>query len=441
MEKKYQVFISSTYEDLKEERKKVQDTILGMYQFPIGMEMFSAADEEQWKIIQETIDSSDFYVLIIGHRYGSIISEGEYAGISYTEKEFLYALKKEIPVLAFLISDKVPVLPDKMEQDIQKKSKLQTFIDKVKSGRTVQWWTSTEDLANKVMNSLNKQITKGKRPGWIRADKIDFEATQNEIVEMSKKIRLLEEENSILKKQIIVRKPNFLFNINGNTNLMGTYKKISVNDFEAELIPISKEDAEGYNISEEEINEYNKSLPTKDELENYLEKCRMYRCIKENGIPIKFKWTNIGNQKANDINVHITFSDGLLIMKKGEVDELKMPLKPDTLENPVERKIKKRMGLDNIESLQKIFSPNIFDMGLDKIKLPIDDFSYNIYHSENIKANCLNIWSKGLMHTEEDESDEYILVPIAKGKYQISISVICEEFPEEFEQKLTVIIE
>ena len=99
------------------------------------------------------------------------------------------------------------------------------------------------------------------------------------------------------------------------------------------------------------------------------------------------------------------------------------------------------MGLDNIESLQKIFSPNIFDMGLDKIKLPIDDFSYNIYHSENIKDNCLNIWSKGLMHTEEEESDEYILVPIAKGKYQISISVICEEFPEEFEQKLTVIIE
>lgn len=256
----------------------------------------------------------------------------------------------------------------------------------------MQWWTSTEDLANKVMNSLNKQITKGKRPGWIRADKIDFEATQNEIVEMSKKIRLLEEENSILKKQVIVRKPNFLFNINGNTNLTGTYKKISVNDFEAELIPISKEDVECYNISEEEINEYNKSLPTKEELENYLEKCRTYRCIKENGIPIKFNWTNIGNQKANDINLHITFSDGLLIMKKGEVEELKMPLKPDTLENPVERKIKKRMGLDNIESLQKIFSSNIFDMGLDKIKLPIDDFSYNIYHSENIKDNCLNMY-------------------------------------------------
>lgn len=51
------MFISSTYEDLKEERKKGQDTILEMYQFSIGMEMFSATDEEQWEIIQETIDS------------------------------------------------------------------------------------------------------------------------------------------------------------------------------------------------------------------------------------------------------------------------------------------------------------------------------------------------------------------------------------------------
>ena len=59
MEKKYQVFISSTFDDLKEERQKARDTILSMYQFPIGMEMFSAADEEQWNVIKETIDSSD----------------------------------------------------------------------------------------------------------------------------------------------------------------------------------------------------------------------------------------------------------------------------------------------------------------------------------------------------------------------------------------------
>ena len=132
MEKKYQIFISSTYEDLKEERKKVQDTILSMYQFPIGMEMFSAADEEQWEIIRETIDSSDYYILIIGHRYGSVIEQGEYAGISYTQKEFRYALERKIPVLAFLIDDSVAITPDKMEQDASRREKLEQFKDEVK---------------------------------------------------------------------------------------------------------------------------------------------------------------------------------------------------------------------------------------------------------------------------------------------------------------------
>ena len=69
-----------------------------MNHFPVGMEMFSAADEEQWQIISETIDVSDYYVLIVGNRYGSIIQDGEDAGISYTEKEFRYALKQGIPV-------------------------------------------------------------------------------------------------------------------------------------------------------------------------------------------------------------------------------------------------------------------------------------------------------------------------------------------------------
>lgn len=84
MEKKYQFFVSSTYEDLKEERDVAIHAILTMNQFPIGMEMFSAADDDQWQIIKEAIDSSDYYILIIGNRYGSI---EETTGGSYTEKE------------------------------------------------------------------------------------------------------------------------------------------------------------------------------------------------------------------------------------------------------------------------------------------------------------------------------------------------------------------
>lgn len=58
--------------------------------------MFSADDSEQWIIIKSTIDTSDYYVLIVAHRYGSIVSSGKEAGMSYTETEFRYARKKKI---------------------------------------------------------------------------------------------------------------------------------------------------------------------------------------------------------------------------------------------------------------------------------------------------------------------------------------------------------
>ena len=132
MEKKYQVFISSTYTDLVEERRKVQDTILSMYHFPIGMELFSAANEEQWGIIKETIDSSDYYVLIVAHRYGSVIKDGPDAGISYTEKEYRYAKEQGIPILAFIIDSSVKVSPDDVE--VKHRRELDDFVQEVKTG-------------------------------------------------------------------------------------------------------------------------------------------------------------------------------------------------------------------------------------------------------------------------------------------------------------------
>jgi len=70
-EKKYQIFISSTYEDLKEEREEAIKIILKLYHIPIGMEMFNAGDSDQWTVISQTIETTDYYVVIIGGRYGS----------------------------------------------------------------------------------------------------------------------------------------------------------------------------------------------------------------------------------------------------------------------------------------------------------------------------------------------------------------------------------
>lgn len=102
MEKRYQVFISSTYKDLQEERKAVSDTLLSIDCIPVGMEEFPAADEEQFEFIKKIIDESDYYVLIIGGRYGSVCKDG----ISYTEKEFDYAVSVKKTVISFVYADR-----------------------------------------------------------------------------------------------------------------------------------------------------------------------------------------------------------------------------------------------------------------------------------------------------------------------------------------------
>lgn len=90
MNKRYQVFVSSTFADLQAERQAVTQALLSLDHFPAGMELFPASDEDAWTLIQSVIDDSDYYVIVIGGRYGSVDQEG----VSYTEREFDYAVAR-----------------------------------------------------------------------------------------------------------------------------------------------------------------------------------------------------------------------------------------------------------------------------------------------------------------------------------------------------------
>ena len=117
---KYQIFVSSTYDDLREEREQVLKATLEMGHIPVGMEMFSAADEEQWKIITRQIDECDYYAVIVAHGYGSVVD-----GISYTEKEYDYAISNNIPVLGFIIEDGASWPTDRVDTDPDPKLSLE----------------------------------------------------------------------------------------------------------------------------------------------------------------------------------------------------------------------------------------------------------------------------------------------------------------------------
>lgn len=182
MDKRYQVFISSTYADLKEERKSVIQTVMELDCIPAGMELFPAADEEQFEFIKRIIDDCDYYLLIIGGRYGSTTE----AGISYTEHEYDYAVSRGIKVIALIHENPDEIPLGKSEKDPILRERLQQFRDKVATDRLVKFWKTAEELPGLVSLSLSKTIKMFPAIGWIRANRVASEDILGEINELRK---------------------------------------------------------------------------------------------------------------------------------------------------------------------------------------------------------------------------------------------------------------
>ncbi|SFU86715.1 YjcQ protein [Clostridium sp. DSM 8431] len=168
IEKRYQIFISSTFNDLEDERESVMKAILNVNCFPAGMELFPACDSEQFEYIQTIIDKSDYYVLIIAGRYGSEDDNG----ISYTEKEYDYALSKNIPILTFVYKDIINLPLSKTDNNSAKFKKLQDFIQKATHGRMASFWNNKYELQEQVEKSLRNSFITHPRTGWIKGDSL-----------------------------------------------------------------------------------------------------------------------------------------------------------------------------------------------------------------------------------------------------------------------------
>lgn len=197
MDKRYQVFISSTYSDLKDERGKVMQTVMSLDCIPAGMELFTAMDTEQLEFIKKIIDDCDYYILIIGGKYGSMTPEG----ISYTEQEYNYAVSKGIPILAFLHNNVNQLTADKIDLDQTKRDKLEAFRNRVTTGRLVKFWNNPDELNGLVAVSLTKTIKTYPAIGWVRGNIPTNEETLQEINELRKELDELrkykrEKENS-----------------------------------------------------------------------------------------------------------------------------------------------------------------------------------------------------------------------------------------------------
>ena len=172
MEIKYQVFVSSTYEDLKDERKEITQAILESHCIPAGMELFPASNIAQWEMIKRVIDDSDFYLLIVAGKYGSIGKNDSGKEVSYTEMEFDYAIESGKPVLALIYED-IDLLPKYKVETTKKKIRLlNEFRKKVYTGRIIKKWSNKDNLKSAALTALSELKNNTDAPGWIRADYI-----------------------------------------------------------------------------------------------------------------------------------------------------------------------------------------------------------------------------------------------------------------------------
>lgn len=164
-DKRFQVFVSSTYTDLVEERQQVSEQLLRSRCIPSGMELFTASGRPPWQVITSALETTDYMILIVAGRYGSVGTDG----ISFTEREYDYAVRSGIPVLVLLHAE--PDMLPRKHVDVGKLAdKLDAFRRKVSDSErhTIQYWREARDLASLVSTAIAEAIRSEPRPGWVR---------------------------------------------------------------------------------------------------------------------------------------------------------------------------------------------------------------------------------------------------------------------------------
>lgn len=428
---KYQVFLSSTYSDLAEERENIIKAILEMYHIPIGMEMFSAEDEDQWEIIRRTIEVSDYYVLVLGLRYGSKTSEG----ISFTQKEYEYALEKNIPILAFVMKDTVSLSRDKRDDDLSEINKFRELV--LTNSKMAQFWETKDQLIKSVSISLMKQIMQKPGIGWIRGDKARAdEALSKELTALSKENRELRERVMDLESKISSKLPAIGIDIvppaiDEHFNSYRTTQMpepLRFDSIEAHLLEF---------VSEQDIEKYNNFIPSQQDLEDYNKKCETLYKIKNYSSALVIDVANNGSAKASNVYVDIEFPEGILIYETGEKHS--EPKKPIPI-NPIKRAQAKYVEQLNakasaLSGLHSRFGLGNELMGLTNLVRP--EFDFPKIHPINqrwwtkLEGRKITIKIDSLLHTRHMTfDDEYMVVPLIEGKHTVVVRVICEEYDE-----------
>ena len=395
--------------------------------------------------------------------------------MSYTEKEYRYAVANGIPVLTFIKKDSA-VIADKMDKEPEKIAKLEALVNEITGSREADWFENIDELATKVTLALHKQMDRKKRPGWVRGDRFDVDASLNEIVTLNQRVRELTEENEKLKALSISRKPA----LNVSVQFVGTIDEpleVDEEDVNAEgdeELPITETiqrrqvPESGYFgfvesmspddvpdevkdlVTQEIIDDYNSKLPNKKVIDEYDDRMRIYNEIRKNGQCLDFIISNDGTAKATDINITLEFPKSFIVLKRSEAENLSVPEKPKMPKNPIDEAMMQRQILEKSGAhLQKLLSfmgdsyagLNFAQPKALSVDAALIDRNFSTDWSVKINGQIVNIWSHDLLHTYTLTADELCIIPKEKGTFKVKVSKMCEEYIQPEESELEIVVE
>ena len=106
------VFISSTYEDLKEYRQAAIEVVIHYKCTPLAMELFDSQSKDPETVCEKEIKECDIFIGIYAHRFG-FVPKGKNKSI--TRLEYELAKKEKKDCLCFIVSKDFQWKPDFIE--------------------------------------------------------------------------------------------------------------------------------------------------------------------------------------------------------------------------------------------------------------------------------------------------------------------------------------
>jgi hypothetical protein len=197
---KYHIFIGSTLDDLKNERREASRIVMELGHFPVSAEYLDSGSRNWELLLAKTIEECDYFIAVVAHKYAPTGGNA-----SPLEEEYAIARKKNIPVISVIIDEKARWKASKKEKEEELIKKLEEFKDKLRGG-PYETWLNSGDLCQKLQNLLILQMNVAPQSGWVRADQKVAPSVANELSRLSM-------ENERLKRQIQIEESEIVAKI------------------------------------------------------------------------------------------------------------------------------------------------------------------------------------------------------------------------------------